>query len=193
MSNPPFLAPLSYQTAAFLLRAYQPGDGAALQQAVLASYPHLQPWMPWAKAEQTVDESEVIVRQFAGKYLMGTDFVLGIWMGDELVGGTGYHLRWGSLSEGIAEVGMWISADRAHAGLGTRVLAALLAWGFTAWPWRRMLWRCDTRNLASARVAAKNGFRLEGTLRADLLAVDGSYRDCHYYAILREEWEGHQG
>lgn len=190
MLDEPFLAPLSYPDDDFVIRAYQPGDGAALQRSVVPSYPHLQPWMIWAKAEQSVEESEATVRRFAGQYALGQNYVLGIWQGDELVGGTGYHVGASSLSNGVAEVGMWISADRAHAGLGTRVLAALVTWGFTTWPWRRLVWRCDTRNLASARVALKNGFVHEGTLRSAMLATDGSYCSVHIYGLLRDEWGG---
>jgi RimJ/RimL family protein N-acetyltransferase len=145
--------------------------------------------MPWARAEQSVEESEALCRTFAGKYLLNQDFTLGIWIGDELVGGSGFHLRHGPIDLGNAEIGMWISAARAGSGLGTRALAALLEWGFSsAWPWQRLVWQCDTRNLASARVAEKNGLSREGTFRADALAVDGSRRDTHLYAILRDQW-----
>jgi RimJ/RimL family protein N-acetyltransferase len=189
MSNSTFLAPLAHIAGDLTLRAYRPGDGPALQRAVVASYEHLRPWMLWAKVEQSVEESEMICRRFAGRYLLNEEFTLGIWIGDELVGGTGYHLRQGGLDLGVAEIGMWVSASRASGGLGTRALAALLEWGFTAWPWQRLVWRCDTRNLASARVAEKGGLTREATFRSDALAVDGSRRDTHVYAILRDEWK----
>jgi RimJ/RimL family protein N-acetyltransferase len=193
MSTGPLLAPLEYTAGDLLLRAYRPGDGPALQRSVVSSYAHLHPWMPWARAEQNVDESELICRRFAANYLLGTDFILGVWLGGELAGGTGYHLRHGEPAAGNAEIGMWISAARAGQGLGSRALAALLAWGFTSWPWQRLVWRCDTRNLASARVAEKGGLTREGTFRADAFDVEGNRRDTHFYAILREEWVSRQG
>lgn len=192
MSSPVFLAPLEYRAGDLLIRAYRPGDGPALQRAVVASYAHLRPWMPWARAEQSVDESEAICRGAAGRYLRGEDFTLGLWLGDELAGGSGYHLRSGPLSSGNAEIGMWISAARAGSGLGARALGALLAWGFTAWPWQRLSWLCDTRNRASARVAEKNGLTLEGTHRSDAFDVAGNRRDTHVYAIIRPDWERRQ-
>jgi RimJ/RimL family protein N-acetyltransferase len=188
MSATPFLAPIEHVAGELTIRAYRPGDGPALQRSAVASYEHLRPWMPWARAEQSVEESEALCRRFAGRYLLGEDFVLGLWIGEELVGGSGFHLRWGGVDSGNAEVGMWISAARAGQGLGTRALAALLAWGFTAWPWQRLVWQCDTRNVGSARVAEKNGLSREGTLRADALDVAGARRDTHLYAILRGEW-----
>ena len=73
-------------------------------------------------------------------------------------------------------------------GLGTRVLRALLKWGFEEWGWERLTWHCDVRNVASARVAEKNGLKLEGTLRSNDLDVEGKRRDTHIFAILRSEW-----
>ncbi|MGB9633989.1 MAG: GNAT family N-acetyltransferase [Chloroflexaceae bacterium] len=189
MPSEPFLPPLEHRCGDLVIRAYRPGDGPALQRAMVASYHHLRPWMRWAKAEQSVEESEAICRRFAGRYLLGEDFVLGLWIDDELVGGAGYHLRYGSMAAGSAEIGMWISATRAGAGLGTRALAALLAWGFTAWPWERLFWQCDTRNHASVRVAEKNGLIREGTLRSDSVDATGMRRDTYLYAILRTDWE----
>lgn len=186
--TPPFFAPTEYNADGMTLRAYRPGDGAALEVAVNSSYEHLKPWMPWATADQSLEESESLARRFAAEYLLNQNFVIGVWIGGELAGGTGFHLRAGPLELRNAEIGMWIRASYAGQGLGTRVLAAMLAWGFEAWGWERLVWLCDTRNLASARVAEKNGLRREGTLRSDTFDVEGKRRDTHVYAILRDEW-----
>jgi RimJ/RimL family protein N-acetyltransferase len=185
-----FIAPLSYLGDGFTIRAYQPGDGPALCAAVTASYAHLRPWMPWAMAEDTLEAAEVRSRRFAARYLLNEDFVLGIWDDDQLIGGTGFHLRGGSLAPQNAEIGMWISGSSAGQGLGTRVLRAMLQWGFEEWGWQRLTWHCDTRNHASASVARKNGLRLEGTLRSDTLDVEGQRRDTYIFSMLREEWLG---
>ena len=84
---------------------------------------------------------------------------------------------------------MWIRAAYAGRGLGTRVLAAMLRWGFTAWSWERIVWMRDTRNAASVRVAEKNGLTREAVLRSDRLDVDGVRRDTYLFAILRSEWQ----
>lgn len=189
MAEQPFFAPEQYRDGEITIRAYRTGDGAALQRSAVSSYEHLRPWMPWARAEQSVEASEAICRRAAARYLLNEDFTLGIWLGDELAGGTGFHLREGPLEQRNAEIGMWISEARAGQGLGTRALAAMLAWGFTAWPWERLVWHCDARNLGSARVAEKNGMTLEGTLRSNAFDVEGRRRDTRVYAMLRDEWE----
>lgn len=184
-----FIPPLELAAGDLLIRAYRPGDGPALRRATAASYEHLRPWMEWARPDQSDEEAELLCRRFAASYLRVEDFVLGIWLGDELVGGTGFHPRGGSLAVGTADIGMWIGASHAGRGMGTRVLRALLDWGFSdAWPWRRLTWHCDTRNRASARVAEKGGLRREATLRSVDLDVEGRRRDVYLYAILREEW-----
>lgn len=183
-----FIPPLEYHYDTFTLRAYRPGDGAALQRTVNASYEHLRQWMIWAKPNQSLEESEAICRRFAGQYHLNQGFTLGVWRGEVLVGGTGYHLPKLGLEDGNAEIGMWIAADEASQGLGTRTLRVLLDWGFSAWPWQRLFWRCDTRNLASARTAQKAGMILEGTFRSDGIHVDGTRRDTHLFARLRTEY-----
>ncbi len=188
----PFFAPTAYTTDELTIRSYLPGDGAALQAATVSSYDHLRPWMPWATTEQTIDEAEALCRRFYARYLLNEDYVLGVWSGDALAGGTGFHLRHGGREQGNAEVGMWMRASYASQGLGTRVLAAMLQWGFTTWGWERIVWMCDTRNHASVRVAEKNNLPREGILRSNALDVDGRRRDTNLYAIPRSDWLARQ-
>lgn len=183
-----FVAPEHYQADGFVIRAYKPGDGAPLQRALVESYEHLRVWMIWANPDQTVEECETRCRKFAAEYLLNTNFVLGIWKGDELAGSTGFHLRVGPIESRNAEIGMWIRASQAGKGLGTKALRALLDWGFMEWGWERLVWKCDTRNVASTRVAEKCGMQLEGTLRKDALDPTGCRRDTHLYGILKEDW-----
>jgi RimJ/RimL family protein N-acetyltransferase len=188
MDSSLFIAPEAYTSDGLTIRAYRPGDGAELRIATISSYEHLRPWMPWATPEDSLEATEVRCRRFAARYLLNEDFVLGIWEGDQLAGGTGFHLRGEPLALQNAEIGMWIRGSYAGQGLGTRALRMMLTWGFEEWGWGRLTWHCDTRNLASARVAQKNGMRLEGTLRGDALDVAGKRRDTYIFGMLRDEW-----
>lgn len=185
-----FFAPDRLDLADFTIRSYDVGDGVLMSEAVNNSYEHLKTYMPWAKPYQANDESEAICRRFRARYLLAEDFPMGIFSpsGDRVLGSTGYHLREGDLSTRNAEIGMWIRADAAGQGLGTRVLVALLRWGFDAWPWMRQSWRCDVTNIASARTAEKAGMQREGLLRSDFPVGDGLRRDTYIYAALREPW-----
>lgn len=186
-----FVAPECLEHSDFLVRGYLPGDGAALNEALAASYSHLRTFMPWAEREQTVEQSERFARESRARYLLAENFNLAIFdpSGSTLLGGSGFHLREGGLDQRNAEIGMWIRAGAAGRGLGTAVLVAVLAWGFEKWPWQRLSWRCDSTNTASARVATKAGMRLEGTLRSHSTAVSGGgRRDTLCFAALRGEW-----
>jgi RimJ/RimL family protein N-acetyltransferase len=188
-------APERYEGNGFVLRGYDVGDGALLADAVNESYDHLRPWMPWARPHQSVEESERRARQNRARYLLAEDFTIGIFTTDErrLLGGAGFHLREGPLATQCAEIGMFIRQSEAGRGLGSRALRALLEWGFSEWPWLRLAWRCDRRNVASARVAEKCGLRLEGILRGQHADVGEGRRDTACYALTRSEWLERQG
>ena len=187
MNKQPFFAPEKLMTDIFTIRSYMPGDGALLAEAVNASYEHLKTFMVWAKPHTEVVEMERNVRRWRAQYLLNENFTLGIFSpaGDRLLGSSGFHLREGDLENGAAEVGLWIRVDAAGQGLGTRVLRALLDWGFSAWPWERITWRCDARNIASRRTAEKAGMCYEGCMRAVHRLPDGSREDSLCFAQLR--------
>ncbi len=181
-----FEAPEQFRAGDLLLRCWQPGDGPALNAAVVSSYAHLRRFMPWARADLAVEESEELVRRFRARWLLNEEWVVAVWRRDRLVGGSGFHLRGKPLEAGTADIGMWIRADEAGRGLGTRTLAAMVDWADAAWPFYRLTWSCDSRNAASARVAEKCGFRLEGRLREDEPATGDPFyrRDTLLYGLL---------
>ncbi len=185
------LFPTNYQADGFVLRAYQAGDGAALRLATTESYEHLKPFMPWAVADQTLEQAEAVARRLASGFLAGTDYTLGVWDGEFLIGGTGFHLRCGPIEWKCAEIGMWIHGERAGTGLGTRVLGAMLDWGFGEWGWERLVWKCDVANAASSRVAEKNGMTREAILRSSAVDVSGNRCDMNYFAKLKAQHQAH--
>lgn len=185
-----FVPPEMVKTDDYIVRSYLPGDGERLAEALDASYEHLAPWMPWAKPHTAVGEAERTARFFRARYLTNQEFVLAIFDSDRsrCLGGSGFHLREGPLDNRSAEIGMWIHASYAGQGLGTQVLCTILDWGFSAWPWERLSWRCSAQNLASRRTAEKAGMILEGTLRAQRRLDDGSREDTLVFSALRDTW-----
>lgn len=181
------IPPESLETSQVRIRGYRVEDGPKLAEGSAGSYDHLRPWMPWARPESSTDEAIQNVRRFRARWLLAEDFVMGIWTLDEsrLLGGTGFHPRGRSLAVGVADIGMWIRADCAGQGLGTHVLEALLDWGWQAWPWQRLVWTCDARNIASRRTAEKAGMDLECIVRQDSLDVSRQLRDTARYVTLK--------
>ena len=190
-----WLPPERFETERLVIRSWREGDGGLLAESVASSHEHLAPWMPWSKPDPSPEENEVIARAARGRWLLRTDFTIAFFSRDEsqVLGGSGFHLREGPLESRRAEIGMWIRASEAGTGLGTEALEGLLRWGFTAWPWLRLSWRCDPRNLASVRVAEKAGLTLEGLDRSREDGVDGTVRDAARYSMLRAEWEAARG
>jgi RimJ/RimL family protein N-acetyltransferase len=184
------LPPDRLVTDTLVIRSFDVGDGPGHAEAVTASYDHLRHYMEWARPRQSAAESELLCRRFRAQYLLRQDFVLGVFdrRSESLVGGTGFHLRGRPLATQYAEIGMWIHAAHAGRGLGTRVLVALLRWGFSEWPWQRIEWRCDEENGASKRVAEKAGMPLEARLRNDATPT-GRRRNTVIYAAHRSEWD----
>ena len=56
-----------------LIRPPRPGDGAAINAAVLDSLAELRPWMPWAQQTPTVDDNEVYAREAHVRFLKRED------------------------------------------------------------------------------------------------------------------------
>lgn len=188
VGSDPWLPPLSWTGDGMTIRIYSTEDAAELQRATVESYEHLKPWMPWAKQEQSLDETEAICRRLASGYLGNTDFSMGAWVDGSLIGGTGFHLRAGPIDWKVGEIGMWIRGSHAGQGWGTRMLRQMLEWGFTEWGWERLIWKCDSNNIASARVADKGGMKREATFASSALNVAGERTDMFLYALLRDEW-----
>lgn len=184
-----FLAPIRYEVGDLVIRCYCPEDADELHTATTESFDHLRPWMDWAKKDNPVEDTIRVVRKLIAGYMKGEDYTLGVWQQGRLVAGTGFHMRCGPVAWKVAEIGMWVRADSSGRGLGTKILHHMLEWGFTEWGWERLIWKCETVNFASARVAEKCGMTLEATFRSDAIGADGNRRDTHQYAILRPDWE----
>ncbi|MBX3063936.1 MAG: GNAT family N-acetyltransferase [Anaerolineae bacterium] len=185
-----FFPPQRLETPEFTLRIFEQGDGKLLAEAVRSSYDHLHEFISWATPDYSDDRGEADARRFLGKYLLNEDFVLAITPPDNsrILGTTGYRLfgyPWDNLG---VEISMWLCGDVAGKGLGTRVLREMLRWGFTDWPWVRIMWLCESQNLASARVAAKAGMHLEGKFR-NYTFTASHHADALQFALVRDEFE----
>jgi len=185
-------APDRRETDGFVLRSYFAGDGAALAASLNASYEHLRTYLVWAQPETSERSAEQRVRYFRARWLLAHDFVIAVEStdGEAILGGCGFHLRDGGLATRTADVGMWIRADAAGCGLGTRVLVELIRWGFDEWPWDRLTWRCSVRNAASIRVAENAGMAREGAIRGPSEGGDGKSvpTDMVCFAARRPVW-----
>lgn len=159
--------PERIETERLLIRAPQPGDGAAVCQAVNESLPELRPWLPWAQAPLSAEAEEAALRRahadsLARKHLM---LVLLRKQDGFVVGCSGMHnIDWAIPR---FEIGYWQRTSLARQGYITEAVKAISAFCFDALGARRVEIHCDERNTRSAAVARRCGFTLEAVLHND--------------------------
>jgi RimJ/RimL family protein N-acetyltransferase len=159
-----------------------------MAQAVQGSMEHLDRWVRVGPRLATELLASQEIRRVTAEWWADTNYVLGVFdEGGSVVGGTGFHPRGGALGTVTTEIGMWITASHSGRGLATEVLQAMLHWGFTAWPWERIEWRCEAGNVASAAVAKKAGMVLDGVLRSSTVDQGGRRCDIQVFSKLRTE------
>ena len=181
--------PERIETENLVLRMPRRGDGPTVNAAVQASLEELGPWLPWAGAGLSVDESEVNCRRQHAKFLLREDFVFLIFErradggeGD-LVGGTGLHRIDWSLRR--FEIGYWRKTGCEGRGFVTEAVRALARLAFDTLGARRVEIRMDDNNASSWRVAERAGFTLEALLRFDSATPAGEPRSTRIYSRVR--------
>lgn len=83
--------------------------------------------------------------------------------------------------------GIWFSPRLQRTRAATEAMFLLLRHAADDLGYRRLVWKCDSRNAASRRAAARLGFVAEGRHRAHLV-VKGRRRDTDWFSILADEW-----
>lgn len=141
-----------------VIREYRMDDLEALDAAIVRNREYLLPWIgPWIKAEPIgLDARRALLQEWVDTYADGADNPVGIFIGDEFVGGTGLHDR---NQPGDVEIGYWVDEAQQGKGIATRVTAALLALAFTAPAVERFLLVHNLGNDKSRRIPEKLGFR----------------------------------
>ncbi len=89
---------------------------------------------------------------------------------------------------GQAYIGYFLNRKSWGKGYATEVGRALLSFGFEQLKLLRIWAWCDTENSASVRVLEKLDMRQEAHFRKSVM-VQGNWRDCFVYGILRDEWD----
>ena len=151
------VAPVPLQVGEYIVRKYEQSDAVALVTAVTESCEHLRPWMPWIRFEpQSVTQREALIKTWTDSWDGRTEFVMGIFLGNQVVGGTGLHLR-GDVN--TVEIGYWIHVDYIGKGIATRMSGALTETAFAIWPEiDTVVIVHDESNIASGKVPARLGF-----------------------------------
>jgi RimJ/RimL family protein N-acetyltransferase len=177
--------PTQLETERLLIRCPLPGDGPAVHEAVVESLAALRAWpasLPWALPAPSVEASGIFCRQGQVQYLSRQRFPMLLFhkAHGRYVGGSGLHgVDW---AVPACEVGYWCRQSYQGQGLVTEAVIAITRFAATALGMRRVTSLPDADNLPSCRVAEKAGYTLEGTLRHERKAPDGTLRNTCLFA-----------
>jgi len=166
------------------IRPYRESDAPALVEAVSESRNHIRPWLGFADAHQTVEESRDWIIQQQAKFLLREVMAFSLWdkVSGKLVGGMALHPRnWKARS---FEIGYWLRVSATGHGYVTEAVKLLTEYVFTHLAANRIEIRCDARNTHSAAVAQRLGFIQEGRLRNQAVDTSGNLRDTLVFALI---------
>ena len=181
--------PDALSTARLGLRRWRPTDEPALSAAIAASVDHLRPWMPWAAADPMAAADRVRwIDDVNAEWARGGDVVLGIFLADRLIGGTGLHRRAGP---DTLEIGYWLHVDHTGCGYATESAAALTDVAFTAPGIEVVEIHHDRADTASRGVPERLGYTMFEERAPTTVPSPGEERvDC-CWRIDRGAWRAH--
>jgi RimJ/RimL family protein N-acetyltransferase len=188
MRNPLLVEPLSQlETERLVMRTPAAGDGPAMFEAVSESLAELRRFLaslPWVADEPSVEGSEIFCRNAHANFHARKDFpfLLIERSRSRLVGVCGLHRPdWNTPK---FEVGYWCRTSESGDGYITEAVSAVCRYAIEHFGAVRLEAITDEQNMPSRRVAERCGFTLEGTLRSERRAPDGSLRNTCVYALL---------
>ena len=85
-----------------------------------------------------------------------------------------------------AELSFFIDKNYEGKGIITKVVSLIIKYCFQHLLFNKIFLRIAEDNISSRRVAEKNGFVLEGTLRHDFKTPEGQFIDIVYYGLLND-------
>lgn len=186
MTSPILLdIPARIETERLVLHHPRAGDGVALHAAVAESLPELRRFLaslPWVAGEPSAEASEIYCRNAESNFLSRKDLPYLLWHKQTgwVAGAVGLHRTdWNTPK---TEVGYWCRTSLSGVGLIGEAVSALAELAFTRLAVVRLELITDEENVASRRVAERCGFALEGVLRHERRAPDGSLRNTCVYA-----------
>lgn len=169
-------------TERLLMRPPRVGDGQMIYEATRESLPELMRWMDWAHEAITPEESELYARMSAAKFVMREELPLLMFNREtgRFLGGTGYHtIDWYVPK---LEIGYWLRTSETGKGYMTEAVNKLTQYALETFDAKRVDIRCDAENKASAAVAERCGYTLEGRLRHHRRNTSGQWADTLIYA-----------
>ena len=169
--------------AAVRLRRYTVDDALAVAEAVHESLAELGPWMPWAHAGYSADDSRVWLAVQVPAFDKGEAYEFAIVSAEgRYLGGCGLNQI--DAVNRRANLGYWVRSSATRQGVATAAVRAAHEWGFEHTSLIRLEIVVAGGNVASRRVAEKAGAVREGTLHRRLI-LGGTAHDASVFSFTR--------
>jgi ribosomal-protein-serine acetyltransferase len=173
--------------AHFLLRPITSADAGAFFQLIDRNRPRLEDFFAGTVAvTRTLEATRTHVTTMLAKAEAGSYFAFAL--EDARSGAMAGFVDIKNIDRSIpkAELGAFMDAAYEGQGVATQALEAIVRHGFDELGFDKLLLRTHESNTGSRRVAEKNGFVLEGTIRKDYRTTNGRVVDLMYYGRVRE-------
>jgi ribosomal-protein-serine acetyltransferase len=175
-------------TKRLILQRFSRRDQGTLDEAIRASLPDLNQWLPWARMEYEHGDTTAFIRESmqAWKEDRAWDYsIREIERPERHVGNVSI---WTISKLGkIGEIGYWIRSDETSRGIATEAVNRVLVEAFGTMGYHKVTLRIAIGNDASDRIADKLGFNKEGILREELL-IRGNWVDHSLWSLLDREY-----
>ncbi|HEX5393903.1 MAG TPA: GNAT family protein [Rhodocyclaceae bacterium] len=196
MFHPP--ADLTLRGVAVTLRPLRMEDAPALAEAAAES----RDTYGFTAVPEGEEGARAYIARADAMRDAGQRFAFAIEFNGRIVGSTSYagYQPWswpmGSAMQrtdgpDVVEIGYtWLSASAQRSRCNSEAKRLLLSHAFEQWQVHRVYLKTDARNVRSRAAIERLGAKLDGVIRADMPAVDGTVRDSAWYSILAAEWPG---
>jgi RimJ/RimL family protein N-acetyltransferase len=179
--------PTAVETDRLIIRCPRLGDGPSLFDATVDALANLRQFpasLPWALETPSIDTSESFCVAGFANFQARKDFPFLFIdkMSRSVVGCGGLHRpRW---AVPVFELGFWGRSSLVGRGLFSEAADALINYAFSNFGAKRVEAICDDLNARSIRVCERIVMQLEGVLRQERRAPDGSLRNTRIYSRL---------
>jgi aminoglycoside 6'-N-acetyltransferase len=169
-------------TERLTLRRFRPEDAAAF--SAYRSVPEVARYQSW-DAPFSLEKATATATRFSeGDPLAAGWFQYAIDLDGELIGDIGLNLHENLMQ---AEIGFTLAPAYQGKGYATEAVRGLLNHLFIERNLHRVSAECDARNLNSAALLRRLGFRDEG-LRLSNTWFKGEWTDDLFFGLLRSDW-----
>ncbi len=160
--------------------------------------------IPWDRASMVANVDHAVAKREAGEQC---PFVTVSLDQGRVVGATRFYdlapWDWSSLFPGsevhqrrdpdVASIGYtWLHPSAQRSPVNTEAKLLMMTHAFDVWGVRAVRLQTDARNARSRAAIERLGCVLDGVIRADRPAADGTVRDSAIVSMLAGEWPGHR-